>query len=91
MGYYCMDYFRKVCPSAMNSNVRKPSIAVTSVSSSIDGKQSIGDVLRKAKKELIIRRICFGLLILLFVLWVVYLFVSGTVSDLLDASFALID
>ena len=86
-----MDYFRKVCPLAMNSNVRKPSIAVTSVSSSIDGKESIGDVLRKAKKELIIRRICFGFLLVLFVLLIVYLFVSGIMSDLLDASFALID
>ena len=86
-----MDYFRKVCPLAMNSNVRRPSIAVTSVSSSIDGRESIGDVLRKARKELIIKRICLGFLLVLFVLLIVYLFVSGVMSDLLDASFALIE
>ncbi len=86
-----MDYFRKVCPLAMNSNVRRPSIAVTSVSSSIDGKESVGDVLRKARKELIIKRICLGLLLTVLVFLVVYLFVCGFVSDLVDASFALIE
>lgn len=86
-----MDYFRKVCPLAMNSSVRKPSIAVTSVSSSIDGKQSIGDVLRKAKKDLIIKRICVGMILVLIVLLVVYLVVSGAVSDVLDASFTLFE
>ncbi len=86
-----MDYFRKVCPLAMNSNVRRPSIAVTSVSSSIDGKESVGDVLRKASTELIIKRICLGLLLTVLVFLVVYLFVCGFVSDLVDASFALIE
>lgn len=86
-----MDYFRKVCPLAMNSNVRRPSIAVTSVSSSIDGKESIGDALRKARKELIVKRVCLALFLVVVVVWVVYLFVSGFFSELIDASFALID
>ena len=86
-----MDYFRKVCPSAMNSNVRRPSIAVTSVSSSIDGKETIGDVLRKARKELLFKRICLGLFFLVLAALIVFLFVSGFMSDLIDAFFALIE
>ena len=75
----------------MNSNVRKPSIAVTSVSSSIDSKESIGDILRKAKKELIIKLICLAMILTLLALLIVYLIVSGVASDVLDASFSLFE
>ena len=83
-----MDYFRKVCPLAMNSNVRRPSIAV---SSSIDGKETIGDVLRKARKELLFKRICLVLFFMVLAALIVFLFVSGVMSDLVDAFFALIE
>lgn len=86
-----MDYFRKVCPNAMNSNVRKPSIAVTSISRSIDGKESVGDILRKAKKDLIFRRIVLAMLLVILVVWIIYLFVGGFISDLFDASLSLIE
>ncbi len=86
-----MDYFRKVCPLAMNSNVRRPSIGVTSVSSSIDGNETIGDVLRKARKELIFKRICVVLLLLVIAALIVYLFVSGYIGDLVDASLTLFE
>jgi len=86
-----MDYFRKVCPLAMNSSVRRPSMGATSVSTSIDGKESIGDVLRKAKKELLFKRICLAMLLLVIAALLVYLFVAGYFSELLDASLALFD
>lgn len=75
----------------MNSNVRRPSIAVSSVSSSIEGKESVGDVLRKARKELIFKRICIGMVLIVLVTLIVYLCVSGYIPDLIDAFFALIE
>ena len=75
----------------MNSNVRRPSIAVSSVSSSIEGKESIGDALRKARKELMFKRICLALGLLVFVALIVYLCVSGYIPDLIDGFFALIE
>ena len=74
----------------MNSNVRRPSIAVSSVSSSIEGKESVGDVLRKAKKELIFKRICIGMVLIVLATLIVYLCVSGYIPDLIDGFFALI-
>ncbi|MBR4493293.1 MAG: hypothetical protein IKP14_01160 [Clostridiales bacterium] len=75
----------------MNSNVRRPSIAVSSVSSSIEGKESVGDVLRKAKKELIFKRICIGMVLIVLATLIVYLCVSGYIPDLIDGFFALIE
>ncbi len=75
----------------MNSNIRKPSIAATSVSSSIGGKESVGDILRKAKKELIFKRICIAMFLLVLVALVIYLFVAGYIGDLIDNSLALIE
>ncbi|MBP3811362.1 MAG: hypothetical protein ILA15_11750 [Clostridiales bacterium] len=75
----------------MNSNVRRPSIAVSSVSSSIEGKESVGDVLRKAKKELIFKRICIGMFLIVLATLIVYLCVSGYIPDLIDGFFALIE
>ena len=75
----------------MNSNVRRPSIAVTSVSSSIDGRETIGDVLRKARQELLYKRSCLVLVLLVLAALIVFLFVSGVMSDLVDDFFALIE
>ena len=75
----------------MNSNVRRPSIAVSSVSSSIEGKESVGDVLRKAKKELIFKRICIGMVLIVLATLIVYLCVSGYIPDLIDGFCALIE
>ena len=75
----------------MNSNVRRPSIAVSSVSSSIEGKESVGDVLRKAKKELIFKRICIGMVLIVLATLIVYLCVSGYIPDLIDGFFARIE
>ena len=75
----------------MNSNIRRPSIAVSSVSSSIEGKESVGDVLRKAKKELIFKRICIGMVLIVLATLIVYLCVSGYIPDLIDGFFALIE
>ena len=76
---------------AMSGNVRRPSIAVSSVSSSIEGKESVGDVLRKAKKELIFKRICIGMVLIVLATLIVYLCVSGYIPDLIDGFFALIE
>ena len=75
----------------LSSSVRKPSIGVTSVSSSIEGKETIGDALRKARKELIAKRVCLGLLLAVVLALIVYLIMIGFFSELIDASFALID
>lgn len=76
---------------SLSSSVRKPSIGVTSVSSSIEGKETIGDALRKARKELIAKRVCLGLLLAVVLALIVYLIMIGFFSELIDASFALID
>ncbi len=76
---------------SLSSSVRKPSIGVTSVSSSIEGKETIGDALRKARKELITKRVCLGLLLAVVLALIVYLIMIGFFSELIDASFALID
>lgn len=75
----------------MSGNVRRPSIAVSSVSSSIEGKESIGDALRKARKELMFKRICLLLGLFVFAALIVYLCVSGYIPDLIDGFFALIE
>lgn len=90
LGYYCMDYFKEVCLVAMGSSIRKPSMSATSVSTSIGGNETVGDVLRKAKKELILSRICYGLFLLVLVALIVYLFVAGYVGMLVDEFFALL-
>lgn len=75
----------------MSGSIRRPSIAVTSVSSSIEGKESIGDALRKAKKELLFKRICIAMVLVVLAALVVYLCVSGYIPDLIDGFFALIE
>ncbi|MCQ2515641.1 MAG: hypothetical protein MJ094_02120 [Saccharofermentans sp.] len=85
-----MDYFKEVCLVAMGSSIRKPTMSATSVSSSIGGNETVGDVLRKAKKELILSRICYGLFLLVLVALIVYLFVAGYVGMLVDEFFALL-
>ena len=75
----------------MNNSVRKPSMGSTSVSSSISGRESIGDILRKARKELLLKRISLALLLVVLAALVVYLFVAGYITGFIDASFALID
>lgn len=75
----------------MSGNVRRPSIAVSSVSSSIEGKETIGDALRKAKKELLFKRICIAMVLIVLAALVVYLCVSGYIPDLIDGFFALIE
>lgn len=75
----------------MSGSVRRPSIAVSSVSSSIEGKESIGDALRKAKKELLFKRICIAMVLTVLAALVVYLCVSGYIPDLIDGFFALIE
>ncbi|MCR5592987.1 MAG: hypothetical protein K6F79_04485 [Saccharofermentans sp.] len=75
----------------MNGNIRRPSVAATSVSSSISGRESVGDVLRKAKKELIFKRICLALFLIVLAALIVYLFVAGYINNLIDDSLALIE
>ena len=75
----------------MSGSIRRPSIAVTSVSSSIEGKESIGDALRKAKKELLFKRICIAMVLVVLAALVVYLCVSGYLPDLIAGFFALIE
>lgn len=66
-------------------------MGVTSVSSSIGGKETIGDVLRNARRDLIFKRICIALLLIVLAAFVVYLFVDGFFADLVDASLALFE
>ena len=51
----------------------------------------IDDVLRKAKKELIFKRICIGMVLIVLATLIVYLCVSGYIPDLIDGFFALIE
>jgi len=81
---------RRCALHAMNSNIRKPAMGATSVSSSISGDMSVGDILRKAKKELILKRICLAMFLLVLIALVVYFAVAGYFEAIADFFIALV-
>ena len=70
-----------------NTSVRRPALAN---SGKKDDDRSVGDVLRKAKKELLIRRIVYGVLLFLLVAAVYVLIRFGLVDRFVDIFYSML-
>ena len=70
-----------------NTSVRRPALAN---SGKKDDDRSVGDVLRKAKKELLIRRIVDGVLLFLLVAAVYVLIRLGLVDRFVDIFYSML-
>lgn len=70
-----------------NTSVRRPALAN---SGKKDDDRSVGDVLRKAKKELLIRRIVYGVLLFLLVAAVYVLIRLGLVDRFVDIFYSML-
>ena len=72
-----------------NSSVRRPALA-NSNTSGIQDDVSIGEKLRKAKKDLFFSRCVCGILLVLLVTAIACAFLLGYVSEFVDYLFAII-
>lgn len=85
--YYVIDYFtlRGKCVKKYAS-VRRPALANSTINkSSSNAVTSVGDVLRKAKKDLFFNRCIFGIIIVLLITCIICAFLLGYVGDLTDS------
>lgn len=74
-----------------NSSVRRPSIGNTSAEGRSSADMSVGDIMRKAKKDLMLKRICYVLLGLIVLAFIVFFIVSGDAAIWVDKFFSLMD
>ena len=72
------------------SQVRRPSL-VNSTKKSEKKSKSVGDVLRKAKRDLFFGRCLIGILIAVLVVLVALLIYSGVLSELVDRILAFME
>lgn len=70
-----------------NTSVRRPALANSNTGHSAQAA-SIGEVLRKAKKDLFFSRCIYGILLALLITAVVSAFMLGYVSEFVDYLFA---
>ncbi|MBO4637927.1 MAG: hypothetical protein J5685_12390 [Clostridiales bacterium] len=70
-----------------NTSVRRPALAGNGKR---DDDISVGDVLRKAKKELLIKRIVYGVLLFLFAAAVFVIFRLGLVDRFVDVLYSML-
>jgi len=71
-------------------SVRRPSLAHSSLSRDTEERVPLGDILRKAQRDLLLRRIAYGLLLLLVVALIVLAIVNGYAEQLIDKFYALL-
>ena len=74
-----------------SSSVRRPSLASSSVTANHSNMKSIGDTLRKARKDLFFTRCLGALIIVLLVTVIVALFTLGYVDRFIDYIFAFVE
>ena len=72
-----------------SSSVRKPALAHSEISGDKDNQLSIGAVMRKAQRELFLRRVVYGMLIALLIAFIGYIITLGYAEDLVDRFFSL--
>jgi len=72
-----------------SSSVRKPALAHSEISGDKDNQLSIGAVMRKAKRELFLRRVVYGILLVLLITFIAYVIALGYAEDLVDKFFSL--
>lgn len=73
-----------------NSSVRKPAIATSNVRKSDDTVVPVGTVLRRAQRQLVLRRWLYATLIILLITVVAYLYLMGYVDILVDKFYSLL-
>lgn len=74
-----------------NSSVRRPDIGNTSAEGINSADMSIGDIMRKAKSNLILMRVLYVLVLLIVIALVIFAVVTGFAADCLDRFFSLMD
>lgn len=73
-----------------SSSVRKPAIANSNVRKSDDTVVPVGTVLRRAQRQLVLRRWLYATLIILLITVIAYLYLMGYVDILLDKFYSLL-
>lgn len=85
-----MDYFYgRLFQVRSSSSVRKPALAHSEISGDKDNQLSIGAVMRKAKRELFLRRVVYGILLVLLLTLIAYVITLGYAEDIVDRFFSL--
>ncbi len=72
-----------------NSSVRKPALAHSDISDKASASVGIGEVMKKAQKELVFKRITYVILALLLITFIAYAVVMGYAEMLVDRFFSL--
>ena len=71
-------------------SVRRPSLAHSNLSGTSEEKIPVGDVLRKAQKDLLMKRICYGLLLVIVIALIAASVVMGYAAQFVDWFYALL-
>lgn len=72
-----------------NSSVRSPKLAGSAARNGRDADMSLGDTLRKAKKDLFFTRCVYGILLVLVITAIAALFYLGYIDMLVDWFYSL--
>lgn len=84
-----MNYVLEACALKNNTSVRKPSLAYSNTSRNNKNDLSVGDTLRKARRNLLIRRFLFGMLAVILVTAIVAVVVLGYADGFIDSFYAM--
>ena len=74
----------------MKTHVRKPALAHSNISRNNRDDVPVGEVMRKAKRDLFFRRCIWGILLVLLVTLIIASFVLGYAEVYIDRFFAMI-
>ena len=72
-----------------NSSVRKPALAHSDIGNKASSARGIGEVMKKAQRELFFKRITYAILAVLLLTFIVYAVVGGYAEVLIDRFFSL--
>ena len=71
-------------------NIRRPSLAKGTTGNKHGEALPVGDVLRKAKKDLLLSRCLYGVIAALVIAIIVFAVINGYLDSLVDSFFSLI-
>lgn len=74
----------------MKSHVRKPALAHSNISRKNRNDIPVGDVMRKAKRDLFFRRCIYGMLAVTLITVIIAAFVLGYAETYIDKFFSMI-
>lgn len=72
-----------------NSSVRKPALAHSDIGNKASAAKGIGEVMKKAQRELFFKRVTYAILAVLLVTFIAYAVAMGYAEVIIDRFFSL--